>query len=696
MGGTFTDFVAVTDGDSRLFHLKEPSTPDDPSAAVISGLGRVINGLGVAAGDIASIAHGTTIGLNAIIQRAGADIALVISRGHRDVLELTRRLPKEFDLRQPRIRPLVPRNRVIEIDARLNARGEIIDDPNDAEIERVAQRLRASGVAAAAITVLHSYLDPAFEQDVARRLAAVLPGIPVSASSSIWPEIREYNRTSVVALNAYITPLIESYLDGLKRRLGTLGVTAPLYITASNGGSLGLESARERPIDTILSGPAAGVTASLLLAEETGLDSIISFDMGGTSSDIGVAVAGEAEFANRTEVGGLPLILPVVDVNAIGAGGGSIAWMDEQDALRVGPESAGAVPGPAAYGFGGTRPTVTDAYLVTGIIDPDRFLGGEKRLDLEAARNAMEPIAAGLGHRGDDAPTRAAADILSVATVGMAAELQKVLARRGFEASEFTLVAFGGAGPTHAALLAEEIGISSVVVPLSAGTFCALGAVGAHLRRDYLRGIGRPLDADAAKIANDHLRELLESGRAWAAAQGESVESVEVRCSLEMRYYGQAFELDVDVDESSLPLDAEWIAEAFGARHEEEFGHRDHSADVIVIAVKATATGRVRPVPTGALPPSTPDPAGRAERNVYVGGHWVPFPPAPKGRPRRLAPSAGTGCHRPRAHDCPRAAQVDGDRDPWEQRATDSVVSASPPPVSPIPSLPSRRGKTTC
>jgi N-methylhydantoinase A len=616
--------VAVTD-DSKLFHFKEPSTPDDPSAAVVSGLSRVITSIGVDAGDIASIAHGTTIGLNAIIQRSGADIALVISRGHRDVLELTRRLPKEFDLRQPRVQPLVPRNRIIEIDARLNARGEVVDDPDDAEIARVAREVQASGAGAVAVTVLHSYLDPIFEAGVGERLAAALPGIPVSTSSAIWPEIREYNRTSVVALNAYITPLIENYLDGLKRRLSALGVTAPLYITASNGGSLGLDSARERPIDTILSGPASGVTASLLLAKETGLENIISFDMGGTSSDIAVAVSGQAEFATRTEVGGLPLILPVIDVNAIGAGGGSIAWIDEQGALKVGPESAGAVPGPAAYGLGGDNPTITDAYVLTGIIDPARFLGGEKVLDVNAARDSMASIAGKLDHHGDDAAVRAAADILGLATVSMAAELQKVLARRGFEAGEFTLVPFGGAGPTHAALLAEDIGISSIAVPLSAGTYCALGAVGAPLRRDYLRGIGRPLDVGTSERANSYLRELINAGRSWATTQGDAVESVEIRCSLEMRYYGQAFELDVEVSESELPLSAKQIAEAFHAEHEKAFGHRDHAADLILIAAKVTAVGGVRPIALGSLPQAEPEPnaAPRVERDVFVGGTWL-------------------------------------------------------------------------
>ena len=618
VGGTFTDFVAIRG--AELVHLKEPSTPDDPAAAVISGLERLIERLEARATDVSAIAHGTTIGLNAIIQRRGAPLALVISRGHRDVLELTRRLPKEYDLRQPRVQPLVPRDRVIEIDARLDANGRAVAHPDDAEIARVADRVRESGVSSVAVAVLHSYLDPGFEMGIAERLSRELPGLSVTSSAAIWPEIREYNRASAVALNAYIAPLMREYLAGLERRLAELGIAAPLYITASNGGSIGVETARQRPIDTILSGPASGVTASVQLGARNGIENLISFDMGGTSSDIAVAVTGGAEFANRTEVGGLPLILPVVDVNAIGAGGGSIARLDDQGALHVGPESAGAVPGPAAYGLGATRPTVTDAYLATGIIAPERFLGGEQRLDLGAAHRSLRQLARSLGHTGDDATTRAAADVLTVATVGMAAELQKVLARRGFEAAEFTLIPFGGAGPTHAALLADETGISSIVVPLSAGTYCALGAVGAPLRRDYLRGIGRLLDDSTAAVALEHLDELLETGRRWADEQG-GARSVDIRCSLEMRYVGQAFELEIPVAAHELPLEASDIAERFHARHEDEFGHRDTASGIVLVSARATVVGDVPPVPAGVLPDAAPDQVSQT-RPVFISGEW--------------------------------------------------------------------------
>lgn len=621
VGGTFTDVVATSPRHPAPVHLKEPSTPDDPSLAVLRGLERILEAVGAQPEEVLTIAHGTTIGLNAIVQRRGADVALVTSRGHRDILELSRRMPHEYDYRQQLAEPLVPRERVVEIDARLDAHGQVTADPDDVELDRVAKRLRALDVDAVAVTVLHSYLRPEFEADVARRLGSRLPGVPISVSAGIWPVIREYNRTSVVVLDSYIAPLMGRYLDRLQRGLADRGVQAPLYITASNGGSLGVAAAAQRPVDTILSGPASGVTATLALAQTTGLSDLISFDMGGTSSDIAIALTGTAEFAQRTEVGGLPLIMPVVDVNAIGAGGGSIARIDDQGLLQVGPESAGAAPGPAAYGLGGLEPTVTDAYVVSGVVEPTGFLGGARPLDVTAAHAALEPIADRLGLTGPDAVAEAAEAVLTVATAGMAAELSKVLSRRGVDASEFTLVPFGGAGPTHATLLAEELGIRSVVVPLAAGTYCALGAIGADLRRDFLRGIGRPLSEEVAARASTLLAELLTEGRDWVEAQGEAVEAVVLRPSLELRYLGQAFELDVPAPADALPLSADDVAELFHQAHEAAFGHRDTTSEVTVIAARLSATGTVAPVPLGELPDGE-TPAAPPTRRVRVDGAW--------------------------------------------------------------------------
>ncbi len=639
VGGTFTDFVAVVDDPaaapatstaalaagpdvpaSQRIQVKEPSTPDDPSLAVIRGLTRLLEQLDARPADIVSIVHGTTIGLNAVIQRKGARVGLVVSSGHRDILELGRRLPKEYDLRQPRLHPLVPRNNVFEIEARQDAAGRITAEPTDEELVRVAQAIRARDLSAVAIVVLGSYRAPEFEARIAERLAELLPDTPISTSAGVWPEIREYNRASATALNMYITPLMRGYLDELQRRLARLGTTAPLYITANNGGAIGVSTARSRPVDTVLSGPASGVAASLHLAADNGIAQMVSFDMGGTSSDIAVGVGGAAEVTTRSEVGGVPLILPVIAVSAIGAGGGSIAGVDASGGLHVGPESAGAVPGPAAYGLGNREPTITDAYLASGILAADKPLGGRQTLDPELSRAALERLAPALGHTGPRAAEAAAADVVAVASADMAAGLQKVLARGGYEAAEFTLVPYGGAGPTHAALLAEEVGIGTVIVPLTAGTYCALGAVESELRRDYLRGIAAPLTEESVRRADDLLAELDAEGLRWVASESSSAaERARVLLRLEMRYAGQAFSLELPVTASELPLDVAALTEEFHRLHEQEFGHRDLHAPIHIIAAKATATGgapeRSHPEPARAAAPAV-----RPTRRIVLGG----------------------------------------------------------------------------
>jgi N-methylhydantoinase A len=615
VGGTFTDVVLAVPGDGRVLHHKEPSTPGDPSRAVADGLAAIVAAAGLSPGDLTSVTHGTTIGLNAVIQRRGARIALVVTEGYRDVLEIGRsRMPSSFDLYAGKEEPLVPRDRIVEIAARLGPGGEQVAVPGDAELDRVAAELAATEAEAAAVVVLHSYTDPAFEEAVTARLRERLPGMRLASSATVWPEVREYERTLVACLNAYIQPLMRDYFDRLAERLAGLGVTAPIYIAASNGGSLGLAAAAARPLETVLSGPASGVMAAARLAGagEAGIDHLVTFDMGGTSSDIAVAVSGRPEFTTHTTIGGLPLILPVVAVTAIGAGGGSVVWVDEQGVLKVGPDSAGADPGPVAYRRGGTRPTVTDCYLLTGLIDPAAFLGGRMALDADASAKALAGVAARLGWDDGDgeAAARAALAALRVATAGMATELRKTLAQRGLDPARFTLIPYGGAGPTHAAVLAEEVGIGHIVVPPTAATFCALGAAGADLRRDFARSIRRRLDEDCAARLREVLGELADQARSWLAAQGAAAGPPELLFSADLRYAGQAYELRVPLDGAAL--DAESVAEALHAGHERLYGFRDPAAPIDL------GTARLAIVaPTGEIPPpaaprggGTPGPAG--------------------------------------------------------------------------------------
>ncbi|WLS04846.1 hydantoinase/oxoprolinase family protein [Shinella oryzae] len=622
VGGTFTDFVLSNPNDGSLTYYKEPSTPDEPSRALIEGLQSLLKKAGMTPSDVGTLMHGTTIGLNAIIQRRGATIALVVSKGYRDILEIARsRMPSSFDFHASKEEPLVPRLRILEIDARLSASGAVSKAADDAEFDRVAAELKALGVDAAALVLINGYTTPSVEIDMAQKLSEKAGGLSITSAAAIWPEIREYERTLVACLNAYIQPLMQRYFAGLKKGLERDGVVAPILVTASNGGSLSLVSAHERPVETILSGPASGVMAASRLAEAADVKSIITFDMGGTSSDIAVAQAGSAELATRTDIGGLPLVLPVVDVSAIGAGGGSIVWVDAHGLLKVGPQSAGAMPGPVSYGRGGKEPAVTDCYLALGYIDPAGFLGGRMKLDVDAARKALAEVGARIGQTGEDGAALAAEGALAVTTAGMATELYKTLASRGLDPAAFALVPFGGAGPTHANLLAAEAGIGRVVIPPAAGTFCALGAAAADLRRDFVRSIRRSVDDKTAALMLDVMKELEDEGSAWLDREGETSQTRRFERGADMRYAGQAYELRVKLDENCR--DAASIAEAFHLEHERIYGFRDTDTDVELGTVRLAVVGVTENISQPEIAAGSGKPACKGERPIFRSGKWV-------------------------------------------------------------------------
>ena len=620
VGGTFTDFVLSDPDGNRLVYYKEPSTPDDPSRAVVQGFANCVIKAGLTPADVELILHGTTIGLNAIIQRNGAKIGLVVTRGFRDILEIARsRMPSSFDFHANKEEPLVPRHRIFEIDARFDSQGRAVRLPDEASIAELGQRIADAGLDAVALVTINGYAAPDKEGEIADTLQARLPDVAVTSAARIWPEIREYERTLVACLNGYIQPLMQGYFARLGRGLQAIGAGAQIFVTASNGGSMSLGSAALRPVETILSGPAAGVMAATRFAAVAGTPRIITFDMGGTSSDIAVSSNGEPEFATRTEIGGLPLVLPVVAVNAIGAGGGSIIWVDDHGVLKVGPRSAGADPGPVSYGRGGTQPTMTDAYLTTGLIDPSRFLGGRMTLDRAAAQQALAGIASRIGF---DTAVSAAAGALNVATAGMATELFKTLAQRGLDPADFALMPFGGAGPTHANLLAEETGIGRVVIPASAATFCALGAVTADLRRDFVRSLRIELDAAGARRLAETLRRLAHEGQVWLAAEGDLAGAVAFSRAVDMRYAGQAYELRVSLDELPDAPSSDAVAEAFHREHERVYGFRDGSAPVQLTTARLAVIGRTPPVRIPNVPAGSGPPRARDRRRVFLGGIW--------------------------------------------------------------------------
>ena len=650
VGGTFTDFVLVDLIETRLRFHKEPSVPEDPSAAVERGIRALVAAFGVALDEVELVVHGTTIGLNAIIQRRGARMALVVSRGNRDVLELARlRLPSSYDFTAPREVPLVPRDRVFEVGARMRSDGRVEEAPETAELEALAAELRRAGVEAVAVMLLNAYRDGSLERSVSDALRAALPEVQVSESSTIWPEVREYERCLVAALNAYIQPLMTGYLERLEARVAGQGVSAPIYITANNGGTLSVGTARERPIETVLSGPASGVVASTRVGSAAGRTQLITLDMGGTSADISLCQAGAPEFTASTEVGDFPLMMPVVNVSAIGAGGGSILWVDAQGLLKVGPVSVGADPGPACYGRGGTVPAITDCYLVLGIIDAARFLDGRMALDVEAAEAALDGIAGRVGFTGPNRVREAAAAALRVASAKMAAEITKLLAQAGVDPRPYALLAYGGAGPTHANLLVREAGVRSVLVPTAPGTFCALGAVLADVRRDYVRTaqhlIGSPEAVapapDGWPVIAAILAELEREAAAWVSREGSLVGAHDFVVSFNLRYPSQAYELTVIVPpELRDDLNGETVARLFHEEHHRRYGFSSPETAVQTTTIRLGVIGRVAPVDLPAAEAGAAEPSGR--REVWHEGRSIPVDVYP-----RAGVGAGAVVHGP-------------------------------------------------
>ncbi|MBM3573368.1 MAG: hydantoinase/oxoprolinase family protein, partial [Alphaproteobacteria bacterium] len=484
---------------------------------------------------------------------------------------------------------------------------------------------------------------PSLELEVADALAARLPGVLVSRSSQVWPEIREYERALVAALNAYIHPLLENYYATLTRRMAALGIAAPLYITASNGGALSVDSARARPIDTVLSGPASGVVAAARIAAVTGRAEIITFDMGGTSSDFAVSKGGEPEYTTRTDVGDFPLILPVVNVSSIGAGGGSIVSVDRHGVLKVGPESAGADPGPASYSRGGTNAAITDCYVATGIIDPDAFLGGRMKLDRAAAISALDRVADRLGLGGGDRAAQAAEAALNVTTAKMATELFKGLAQRGLDPRGFALIPFGGAGPTHANLLAEEARQATIVVPPGPGTFCALGAIMSDVKRDYVRTVRRRLDdAGAARALTDTIAALERDALDWVGREGAIVDTTSLSAEADMRYAGQAYELHVAIpDLLRRTMTASDIAELFHRAHEHHYGFRDADSAIEVVTLRVRVIGRVPPIAIPEVDKAVTPAESSGRRQVFHRGQWHEVPVFQRDRLRQGQGFAG-------------------------------------------------------
>jgi N-methylhydantoinase A len=583
IGGTFTDFV-VYDGTNggAVSSGKVLTTPSNPAEGVVEGLQQFV----AEPAGLEFLVHGTTVGLNAFLERKGTRPLLVMTAGLRDAYSIARHDRKElYALRYRKPERLVPRRDVVEVVERLSWDGSVEVPLDRASVDALVERLRADGSEAVAICLLHSYVNPAHELELRSLLLAELPDLSITLSHEIAREWREYERASTAVLNAYIAPRVERYLGTLERDLVELEITSPLHVMQSNGGITTARSAREEPIQTLLSGPVGGTMGGAALARSTGRSNLLCVDMGGTSFDLSLVVDGEPTVSTETELEGLPILMPLVDIHTIGAGGGSLAWL-EAGGLRVGPQSAGADPGPACYGRGGTQPTVTDANLVLGRLDPSYFLGGRMALDHAAAERALSAVAAevGLG------TIELAEGMLAIINARMADAMRTITVRQGIDPREYSLVAFGGAGPMHAVWLAEELEIGEVIVPWSPGTFSAWGMLQTDLRHDVVRSFYRPLvGLDQAEV-NGALVEL--QSEADALMEREDVESGDryFQRSADMRYVGQEYTVNVPVAEGSS---LEAIDRSFHDAHLVRYGHSTPGAPVEFVNLRIAAMGRI-------------------------------------------------------------------------------------------------------
>lgn len=595
IGGTFTDFVIFDEESGTFETYKTLSTPHDPAEAVLNGLQQLQTSNLQSPVPNLSIIHGSTVATNALLERKGARTALIATRGFRDVLAIGRQTRIDiYDFFADRPEPLVPADRRLEVTERVDHQGNILIPLDTAELPGLVERLQALDVESVAVCLLFSFLHPEHEQMITEQLRDA--GLFVSPSSEILPEFREYERTSTTAINAYVSPIMDRYLGRLEAELDA----EDFRIMQSNGGSIHADQARAQAVRSILSGPAGGVVGAQHVATEAGFDRVISFDMGGTSTDVSLC-DGDIRVTAEGEIGGLPIRIPVIDIHTVGSGGGSIAYVDAGGALRVGPQSAGADPGPVCYALGGTEPTVTDANLVLGRLAPDYFLGGRMTLATDEAYRALADLAekAGLAPRkGLDAAQTAALGVVRVVNAHMERALRVISVERGHDPGDFTLVSFGGAGGLHACDLARGLGIPRVLVPPGASTLSAFGMLTADVIKDYVQTVMLPGSTAYAEL-EARFAPLAQRGHREVRAEGIPAEQIALHRELDMRYVGQSYELTISL---SPDLD-----EAFHAAHFRTYGHSAPSAPVEIVNLRLRAVGGV---PRPALPH---EPAGPAD-----------------------------------------------------------------------------------
>ena len=619
IGGTFTDMAAFDEASGKLVFGKALSTHD----ALARGIQNSVDGAGVKIDEAYLFLHGTTIAINTLLERTGAKTALLITEGFRDIYEIGRiNRPDAYNLFFGKHEPLIARSWRHEVKERMKADGSVHRELDEAHLRELSRAIKEQGAEAVAILLLHSYRNPAHERRVAEIVREEIPGAFVSSSHRLSQEYREFERVSTVAANAYIGPRVEKYLGELAQHLRDENFKGDFYVVQSTGGLFPVEEARHECVRMLESGPAAGVIGTQAICAQLGLKDAIAFDMGGTTAKAGVISDGRPLTAGSALIGGyeraLPIQIPMIDIFEVGTGGGSIARLAEGNAMRVGPQSAGSMPGPACYGKGGTEPTVTDANLVLGRLDAKYFLGGEMPLDGEAAERAIRDR---IADKLKLDPLEAAEGILRIAATAMSYAVKGVTTERGLDAGKFTMVVYGGAGPLHASAVAREIGIRRVFIPFSPGHFSAYGMLFSDLRRDYVRSCFQKLASAPFALFEGLYREMEDEGRASIANSAVKPKSIQVTRFADMRYIGQEHAVTVELDPGLFEReDRDAIKSAFDAVHQLRYGTNAPREKAELVSLRATVTGQVeKPPPIRIAVGQTEPPAAalRTRRPVY-------------------------------------------------------------------------------
>ncbi|HEX3240831.1 MAG TPA: hydantoinase/oxoprolinase family protein [Solirubrobacterales bacterium] len=600
-GGTFTDLVVLDEAGEIAHTEKVFSTPANPDEAVADALSRA----GAFVSAETPLMHGSTVATNAMIERKAPPIGLVVTKGFADIPVLQRQDREaiyDLDYRKPE--PLVEQGNVREVVERVRVDGSVIVELDEASVRAAVEEFVDAGIESVAVCLLHSYRNPAHEQRIAEIFTEIAPQIAVSLSFEVSPEFREYERATTTTVDAYVKPVVGGYLDRIEQ---VRDAAADFWVMQSNGGILPAPYARQRPVVMLFSGPAAGVAGATGIARAAGVDNVITLDMGGTSTDVCLIADGDPVVTTHSVLDRLPVRIPMIDIQTVGAGGGSIAWVDSGGMLSVGPQSAGATPGPVCYGRGGTEPTTTDAHVVRGLIRPQGFLGGAGELDVEAASAALTEFGKAL----DKEPAIVAEDIYDIATANIAHAVRIVSTDRGYDARDFTLVAYGGAGPLHAASVADHLRIDKVLVPAFSGLLSAFGLFEADLQRDFSRTkVAALSELDPADV-REVFGSLEQQALAELAAQGIEVEGVSSRCSLDLRYEGQGFDLNMPIDLDADLADLARLSERFHDLHSTRYGHAPHDDPIELVTYRLTVT-KVTAKPS--VPRVSPD--GSTDREV--------------------------------------------------------------------------------